>query len=194
MSAPRAPRPEPSAPGAFGVDASPAAKIRPATADDFAAIVALNAESVRFTSPMDRERLRHLHAQAAYHRVVDVDGVVAAFLLAFREGADYDSPNYRWFAQRDAQFLYIDRIVVASAQQGRGFGARLYDDIIAFAARSGIAQLTCEFDLDPPNPVSARFHARYGFREAGRQWIGAGKKQVSLQARPIEPADAPHPV
>lgn len=58
----------------------------------------------------------------------------------------------------------------------------LYDDIIAFAATRGVAQLTCEFDLEPPNPGSAKFHARYGFREVGRQWLSGGRKQVSLQA------------
>lgn len=159
--------------------------IRDATRNDFPAILALNAESVHFLSPLDAVRLQHLHAQAAYHRLVEIDGAIAAFLLVLREGADYGSPNYRWFAQRYAQFLYVDRIVVAAAQQGQRLGALLYDDLIAFAAASGGTQLTCEFDLDPPNPASARFHARYGFREVGRQWLGGGKKQVSLQAREL---------
>jgi predicted GNAT superfamily acetyltransferase len=159
--------------------------IRDATSADLAAILALNLESVQFLSPLDLPRLQRLHAQAAYHRVVDADGSVAAFLLAFREGTDYDSPNYRWFAQQYPRFLYIDRVVVAQAQQGRGLGARLYDDIIAFAARTGAGLLTCEFDLEPPNPVSAKFHARCGFREVGSQWLGGGKKQVSLQVRNV---------
>jgi predicted GNAT superfamily acetyltransferase len=172
----------PTAPG------SPQVDLRDAAADDFTAILALNAESVHFLSPLDAPRLQRLHVQAAYHRVVAIDGVVAAVLLAFREGVDYDSPNYRWFVQRYMQFLYIDRVVVAAARRGHGLGARLYDDIIAFAASRGVAQLTCEFDLEPPNPASARFHARHGFREVGRQWLGGGKKQVSLQARAIESA------
>ena len=174
--------PPPTAPG------SPQVDFRDAAADDFKAILALNAESVHFLSPLDAPRLQRLHVHAAYHRVVAIDGVVAAFLLAFREGLDYDSPNYRWFAQRYAHFLYVDRIVVGAAQQGRRLGALLYDDIIAFAAASGVGELTCEFDLEPPNPASARFHARYGFREVGRQWLGCGKKQVSLQVRAIESA------
>jgi uncharacterized protein len=160
--------------------------LRNAGPDDFAAILALNAESVHFLSPLDAPRLQRLHAQAAYHRIVMVDGAVAAFLLALREGADYDSPNYRWFAQHYAQFLYIDRVVVAAARHASGLGARLYDDIIAFAASHGVAQLTCEFDLEPPNPASARFHARHGFCEVGRQWLGGGGKQVSLQAREVQ--------
>jgi len=159
--------------------------IRPAVAGDFAAILALNAESVHFLSPLDTARLQHLHAQAAYHRVVEVEGVVAAFLLAFREGADYDSPNYRWFAQRYPEFLYIDRIVVSTDRHGRGLGALLYEDLFAFARAGGARQVTCEFDVHPPNPASAGFHARFGFREVGTQWLGGGKKQVSLQARSL---------
>lgn len=155
--------------------------IRAATPHDFPAILALNDAAVHFTSAMDLPRLRHLHAQAAYHRVAEIDGAVAAFLLAFREGADYDSPNYRWFCAHYLQFLYIDRIVVAAAARGRGLGIQLYEDILAFAARTQAQCLTCEFDIDPPNPVSRQFHARFGFREVGRHWIGDGKKQVSLQ-------------
>ena len=155
--------------------------LRDATLADFPAILALNAESVHFLSPLDAARLQQLHALAAYHRVVEVDGRAAAFLLALREGADYDSPNYRWFAERYARFLYVDRLVVAAAVQGRRLGARLYDDIIAFAAANGFATLACEFDLEPPNPASAAFHQRFGFRAVGTQWIGGGKKQVSLQ-------------
>jgi predicted GNAT superfamily acetyltransferase len=159
--------------------------IRNAIVDHFPAILALNAESVHFLSPLDTARLRDLHAQAAYHRVVEHDGKVAAFLLAFREGADYDSPNYRWFAQHYARFLYIDRIVVAASARGLGFGAQLYDDILAFAATTNAARLTAEFDVEPPNPVSAALHQRFGFREVGTQWTGGDKKQVSLQVREL---------
>ena len=159
--------------------------LRDATHSDFPAILALNAELVRFTSPLDAARLRALHAQAAYHRVVEIDGAAIAFLLALREGADYDSPNYRWFAQRYGEFLYIDRVVVGSSWQGRGFGALLYEDLLVFAQACAVAQVTCEFDLQPPNPASAGFHARFGFREVGTQWLAGGKKQVSLQARTL---------
>jgi uncharacterized protein len=159
--------------------------IRDAERGDFAAILALNDESVHFLSPLSAERLDALHRSAAYHKVVDVNGGIAAFLLAFREGARYDSPNYLWFVERYPRFLYIDRIVVAPKHRGGGFGAMLYDDIAAFAARSGAPWLTCEFDIEPPNPGSMRFHDRMGFREVGTQSIAGGRKRVSLQARVI---------
>lgn len=162
--------------------------IRDATPADFATILELNSESVQFLSPLTPERLVRLHRMAAYHKVVDVDDFVAAFLLAFREGADYDSPNYAWFVERYPQFFYIDRVVAAPASRGRGFAALLYEDIAAFASRTGTSLLTCEFDLDPPNPVSMRFHARMGFREIGTQWLYGGTKQVSMQARRLDEA------
>ena len=157
---------------------------------DFASILELNAESETFLSPLTAERLDALHRSAAYHKVVDVDGKIAAFLLAFREGAPYDSPNYLWFAERYSRFLYIDRIVVAPAHRGVGFGAMLYRDVATFAAAAGAPWLTCEFDIDPPNPASQRFHERMGFHEVGTQSIGGGRKRVSLQAKAIAAAGA----
>jgi predicted GNAT superfamily acetyltransferase len=157
--------------------------LRDASPEDFAAILALNEESVRFTSPLTPERLDALHRVTAYHKVVEIDGEVAAFLLALREGAPYDSPNYRWFAERYPHFLYIDRIVVAPACRGARLGVAFYDDIITFATASGVPWLTCEFDVEPPNPASMKFHERMGFVEVGTQRLGGGKKRVSLQAR-----------
>ena len=70
--------------------------IRDANADDFAQILRLNEESVHFLSPLTSTRLEALHTEAAYHRVIEEDGKTAGFLLAFREGAGYDSSNYVW--------------------------------------------------------------------------------------------------
>ena len=155
--------------------------LRDANAADHAAILALNLESEALVSPMDAARLRALDAQAAYHRVADIDGDVAAFLLAFREGADYDSPNYRWFAERYPRFLYVDRIIVSSAWQGRKLGNALYEDLFAVARAHDVPLVTCEFYTVPFNEGSSRFHAKFGFREVGRQWVADGKKEVSLQ-------------
>jgi len=154
--------------------------IRDAGESDFGAILRLNLESERFLSPLDPARLQHLHRQAAYHRVAIIDGAVAAFLLVLREGADYDSPNYRWFARRYPKFFYIDRVVVSEAQRGQGFAAALYEDAFAFAREHGVGTVTCEFDVDPPNPASRRFHAQRGFREVGMNSYNG--KHVAMQA------------
>lgn len=160
-------------------------KIRDTETADFDAILALNDASVTMLSPLSPPRLADLHAKAALHRVAELDGGVIGFLLAFREGSDYDSPNYRWFAARYPTFLYVDRVVVAGAARRRGIGALLYRDLFSFAASSALDLVACEFDVDPPNPASERFHAGFGFQEVGRQWLDDGRKQVSLQVAPV---------
>jgi len=130
---------------------------------------------------LDEERLRWLHRQAAIHRVAEDESGIAGFLLALREGESYYSPNYRWFSTRYPCFLYIDRVVVAARAQGAGIGSLLYEDAIEFARRDGAGILACEFDVEPPNPGSERFHQRLGFTEVGRQSVAGGRKTVSLQ-------------
>lgn len=161
------------------------AKLRDADRRDDDAILALNLESVEFLSPLDGPALRRLAEQAAYLRVADADGEVAAFLLALAPGMGYASENYRWFAGRYANFLYIDRIVVARSHQGEGLGHALYADLFDFARERRVQRVVCEFDVEPPNPVSAAFHARFGFREIGSQWVRGGRKRVSLQEAPL---------
>ncbi len=157
--------------------------IRPATASDFEAILALNAESVQFLSPLTAHRLAWLHSMAAYHCVIERDQTVVAFLLAFREQTDYDSPNYRWFTERYKKFLYVDRIVISLKAQASGLGSFLYNDLIKFGRTTNAQRLTCEFDSDPPNLASAKFHQRFGFTQIGTQQVHySGGKTVSMQS------------
>jgi len=157
-------------------------QLRDAAPGDFDAILGINHASVHFLSAMDRQRLADLHGMATRHRVVEDEQGVCAFLLAMREGCAYDSPNYRWFAGRFAQFLYIDRVVIAPDRQGRGLGRLLYDDLLSFARATGIAMVTCEVDDDPPNAASQRFHAAFGFRSIGSQRLGVAGKRVAYLA------------
>lgn len=155
--------------------------IRDAQPGDFPAIVRLNLESEHFLSRMDDARLRELAADCAYLRVVENDGGVAAFLLAFAPGAAYSSENYRWFAQRYDSFVYIDRVVVDAKHRGNGLGVRLYEDVFAFARGNGFARVVAEFDVDPPNAVSSKLHQRFGFREVGSQRVTYADKRVAFQ-------------
>lgn len=165
--------------------------VRAATPNDFDTILRMNQESVHFLSPMDRSRLTDLHQMAAYHRVIDAgDGRACGFLIAMREGCDYASANYQWFAARYARFLYIDRVVIADDQQARGLGRQLYAELLSFARADGVETVACEFDTDPPNEPSRRFHASYGFREVGTHRVGATHKQVAMQVLRLEPGAA----
>lgn len=156
--------------------------IRAATADDFADILVLNAAEVQQTSAMDAQKLRDLDALSTYHKVAEVDGEVAGFLLAIREDTAYQSENYRWFTARFPQFIYVDRIVVSAAFAGLKIGSLLYQDLFVFAGTSGIGMITCEYNIQPPNLASKKFHDKFGFIEIDTQWVANGAKQVSLQA------------
>jgi predicted GNAT superfamily acetyltransferase len=155
--------------------------IRDATSEDLAVILQLNLESEAYLSPLSFERLLGLHRQAWYHRVAVRDGEIAAFLLALGPAADYDSPNYRWFAERYTDFVYIDRIVVSEMARSAQIATRMYEDLIRRAVERGVPLVTCEFDTDPPNEASRAFHERFGFVEVGTQRVGASRKCVSLQ-------------
>jgi uncharacterized protein len=159
--------------------------VRDAQVEDFGTIVELNAAVVQQTSPMDLQRLHELAQLASHHTVAEVDGRVAAFLLAMREGAPYQNDNYAWFAARLAQFLYVDRIVVGADFAGLKIGRRLYHDLFDRARSQGVSAITCEYSIDPPNPASQRFHDSFGFRELGQQWVADGTKRVSLQVAEV---------
>jgi hypothetical protein len=165
--------------------------IRDATPLDFPAILALNHADVAALSPLDLPSLAALHAQAASHRVAAEAGAVVAFQLALREGASYASLNYRWFCARLPRFLYVDRIVVHAAHRHLGLARALHEDLVALARATDVPVITCEYDLVPPNPASARFHARAGFVEVGTQPLPGGK-QVSLQEKRLVGVGSPH--
>jgi predicted GNAT superfamily acetyltransferase len=155
--------------------------LRDAARPDWRSLLALNEESVHFLSPMDETKLTKWSAAASYLRVVEQGGEIAAFLLAFRKGDDYAGVNFRWFAERYDDFIYVDRIVVAPAFRGQKLADLLYDDIGAFARERGIPSVTCEVNVEPPNPVSLRFHEKRGFQEVGRE--GYAGKTVAMLAR-----------
>ena len=140
---------------------------------DLAATLQLNNTESAATSWLEPQSLDVLLA-GAFH-VGHVAAGADAFLIAFDEGADYDSPNYRWFCAQLPRFVYVDRIVVNAACRGQGLARRLYAELAAVARKAGHTELVCEVNLDPPNPVSDAFHAALGFRELGRGSPYAGK-------------------
>jgi hypothetical protein len=96
--------------------------------------------------------------------------------------AAYDSPNFLWFRERCAEFLYIDRLAVDAAYRRRGIGTGLYDQAEASARALGCKLLCCEVNLRPPNPDSLEFHQRLGFEKRGEQ-EAKGKRVAMLVKR-----------
>lgn len=157
--------------------------VRDAKPENYPAILALNAEAVRFLSPMDATRLSILAPATCYFRVIEHDRRAVAFLMAFRKGAAYDSPNFLWFDASLDDFVYIDRIVIHPRLRGGGLAKILYRDVEHFANSLPVPRLTCEVDIDPPNSASLSFHDKWGFREIGRQAPYDGSKIVSLREK-----------
>jgi len=156
--------------------------VRPAQRADYPGIVALNADAVQHTSAMDIDRLEALAGLACYLKVAIADNGPMAFLLAMRDGVPYDNDNYRWFSAHGGRFIYIDRIVVGAAHAGRGIGRQLYEDLFGYARSQDILTVTCEYNVEPPNPASAAFHQSLGFKEIGTQWLAQRSKRVSMQS------------
>jgi uncharacterized protein len=151
---------------------------------DHPRLLELNAASVEKLSPLDGPALEALLATSALARAAVLDGHVASFVIALREARAYGSDNYRWFDARYPRFLYVDRVVVDAACRGRGVARALYEDVFARARAEGVDMVACEYDLEPANPASARFHAAQGFNEVGTQVLGTGKR-VSMQVAPV---------
>ena len=172
--------------------------VRPVTEADLDRLIELNRASVPAVNDIDVDEMRWLveHAELA---VAVVDAALAAaaqadaahpdavlgFVLALRPGLDYASENYRWFSERGADFLYVDRIVVADGHRSAGLGAALYDVVFERARAVGAAEVECEVNVEPPNPGSMAFHARLGFTEVGRQSTKGGAAVVALLVCPL---------
>jgi predicted GNAT superfamily acetyltransferase len=158
--------------------------IRNANQGDLADILALNRASVIETSPLEMAQVEGLLAQAAYFGVsADASGV-EGFLLALREDARYESPNFIWFRKRFPRFVYIDRIVVRDDRRRGGIASRLYDEVERYAIASEVGLLVCEVNLVPANPASLVFHGKRGFTSVGTLEL-TSSKTVSLQAKRI---------
>lgn len=143
-------------------------------------ILELNAGEVQYTSAMDMAGFVRLEKLAAYCKVALAHGEVAAFIIAMPSTTNYVNDNFSWFAARYDNFLYIDRIVVDKKFFSQGIGSKLYTDLLDFAAKNGFFRIVCEYNIKPLNAASQKFHAKFGFKEVGTQWLG--EKKVSMQA------------
>ncbi|WP_342363190.1 GNAT family N-acetyltransferase [Terrarubrum flagellatum] len=155
-------------------------------ATDEPALLALNNAHAAELSFLTEQRWRELISRAFYARKIDAD----AFLMAFDQNADYDSPNFLWFHARYSNFIYIDRIAVSPAARGRGYARLLYEDLFEEASLRGHGLIVCEVNSDPPNPASDAFHAALEFHEVGAASIHGGAKSVRYFARQL-PASRP---
>ena len=130
-------------------------------------VLALNNAAGPGILPMDAGKLRFFWDNADYFRVAEKDGHLAGFLVALSQDAPHDSPNFLWFRERYPEFLYVDRIVIASTRRGAGVGRVFYGDVQSFA-EVRVPRLCAEVFLEGSNHPALLFHGSFGFREVGQ--------------------------
>lgn len=161
------------------------AALRELVASDVDELCALNNAAVPAVPITSHAEMAALLEVADHAFGWDDGGTLLGFLLAMEPGAAYDSENYRYFEARGIDHLYVDRIVVDERSRGSGVGRRLYERAFSLARAAGRREVTCEVNVDPPNPRSLAFHARLGFLEVGRQRTKGDTVGVALLAASV---------
>jgi len=135
-------------------------------------VLALNNAAGPGILPMDAGKLRFFWENADYFRVAEKDGLLAGFLVGVSQDAPHDSPNFLWFRERYPEFLYIDRIVIASTRRGAGVGRVFYGDVQSFS-EVRVPRLAAEVFLERSSHPALLFHGSFGFREVGQHVMPA---------------------
>lgn len=149
------------------------------------ALLGLNNAHAVELSWTDAPRLHHLVGASFLAQSV---GPADALLIALDQDATYDSPNFLWFRNRYARFVYVDRVVTAASARGRGLARKLYEGLIERALAAGHDRIVCEVNSDPPNPASDAFHKRLGFEPVGSAFLANGKTVTYLALTIARPA------
>jgi hypothetical protein len=160
--------------------------IRDCTRADIDAVVAINNSgypAVPMATRTDIEALLELSSLALIAE--GPEGQTLGFVLAMDPGEDYASENYVFFEARFSNHFYIDRIVLIETSRGLGVGSMLYERIFDRAKADGRERVTCEVNLEPPNPGSLRFHRRWGFEDVDTQPTKGGQVVVQLLQAPV---------
>jgi len=153
---------------------------------DLPALVAINNEGYPAVPVVDQEEMARLVGMSSLAMgVEDDEGELVGFVLTIDPRADYASENYTYFEATVANHLYIDRVVLGERARGHGRGGELYRAVFDKAAQDGRDWVTCEVNLEPPNPGSLRFHRRWGFQDVGQQPTKGGAVIVQLLRAPV---------
>lgn len=163
-------------------------------AADLPVVHAINQAEVPAVGSASLDQLRRitdmsLIALAAVDRPQpDAAEEVAGFCLVLAPGTAYESGNYRWFSDRYADFVYLDRVAIAPAFRRRGIGRLLYAEVErrAVAQRPSAPWFALEVNLEPRNDASLDFHRELGFVEVGQRTSTDGMV-VSLMTKSLHP-------
>ena len=115
-------------------------KLRLLTPDDVPTMWQINEQGLPGVGEVTEAAMADLLSLAELP-IAAVDGnVLLGFVLCLLPGTRYGSLNYAWFNQRYDEFLYVDRIAVATEHRNRQVGTRLYAHIIGRSPSSSLPQ------------------------------------------------------
>lgn len=158
--------------------------LRAGTAADAAAVLALNNASVPHVNALTADTLAQILAMSAHYTIAeDAEGILG-FVICIPSGRSYWSDNYKWFAERYDEYLYLDRVAVDARAQRRGVGRAIYDDLHQ-RAKGVWPRIVLEVNLRPPNPVSVAFHSAVGYGEVGVREYADGEQAVLMYLKEL---------
>jgi phosphinothricin acetyltransferase len=169
-------------------------RIRPATPDDAASVLAIYAPHVTHGTASFEETVPSVHEMRGRIEtrigrypwlVAEDDGAVLGYAYG---GQFHARAAYRWTVETTAY--------VAEAAQRRGVAGLLYEALLTQLRAQGFVQAVAKISL--PNDASVKLHERAGFRRAGvyRQvgwkmgrWVDVGLWQAELSDPTGEPEE-----
>ena len=141
-------------------------EIKPLSKTDVDSIWKINQDGLPGTGKVSHEEIDALLDFSSLAVGAYFGEELAGFVICLPPKTTYGSLNYAWFNQRYNEFLYVDRIAVATQYQNQKIGTLLYDFVKSNANEIGVP-VTAEVNIEPPNPGSIRFHERHGFEQVG---------------------------
>ena len=160
-------------------------KLREATISDLEKIRTINEEAIPAVNTVSLDEFKWFLKRSIYFKVsLNEDEQVCGFLLVLPTGLEYESLNYKWFSDKFSDFAYIDRIAVKDEFRGKGIGKSLYVDLEKSVMKD-IKRIACEFNINPPNLVSKKFHEGLAYKRVGTQLTENETKEVSLMIKEI---------
>lgn len=157
--------------------------IREATQNDLPDILKINRASVPHVGDVDMDRMEYFLKHADPFLVVEDEGEIAGFMIVLQPGLDYSSLNYSFFCNNYSSFDYVDRIAIADSYRRKKYGSALYKYLFEESDKS---MVTCEVNLNPPNPDSMKFHQTLGFSKIAEMRTQQGEKNVALLVKQLK--------
>lgn len=139
---------------------------RPLLQEDASSVWIINEQGLPGTGKVTVEEISHLIAISEVSLGVFEQDKMLGFVICLSPNLDYGSLNYAWFNENYDDFLYVDRIAVATEHRNNGIGSFIYQELINISQQKQIP-ITAEVNLVPPNPGSMKFHFRFDFSEVG---------------------------